>query len=50
MSAISNNPGFMALMTRHRAWLTDPVDGHYGTPELFERGLRNPRRDGMPAA
>ncbi len=23
MSAISNNPGFMALMTRHRAWLTD---------------------------
>lgn len=50
MSAISDNPGFMALMTRHRAWLTGPMDGHYGTPELFERGLRRARRDVMPAA
>lgn len=50
MSAISNNLGFMALMTRHRVWLTGPMDGHHGTPELFEQGLRRALRDVMPAA
>lgn len=50
MSAISNNPDFVALMTHHRAWLTGPMDGHEGTPELFEQGLRRALRDAMPAA
>lgn len=50
MSAISNDLDFRTLMTRHRAWLTGPMDGHYGTPELIEQGLRKAQRDVMPAA
>lgn len=50
MSAISNNLDFRTLVTRHRAWLTGSVNGHYGTPELIEQGLRRALRDVMPAA
>ena len=37
---------------RYDGILTDGVSmrRYYGKPELFERGLRNPQRDAMPAA
>ncbi len=50
MSAISNNLDSMAQMTRHSAWLSGPVNGPCGTPELIAQGLRAAQRDAMPAA
>ena len=50
MSAISNNLDIRTLVTGHRAWLTGPVNGPGGTPELIAQGLRAAQRDAMPAA
>lgn len=50
MSAISNNLDFRTPVAHHRAWLTSPMNGPGGTPELIAQGLRAAQRDVMPAA